>query len=234
MTKVLFVLTSHTQLGDTGEATGFYYEELAAPFWTLKDAGFDITLASIAGGPVAHDPKSLSASAEDRDPAVQRFLADESAMMQLQTTQAIDEITPEAYDAIFLPGGHGTVWDFPTSEALSTAVSTIYNSNGIVGAVCHGPAGLVNAKKADGTPLVQGMRVNGFTDAEEAAVGLTDVVPFLLESKFRELGAHFVAGGNFTPYAVRDDRLITGQNPMSSQNVADMVVEALSEHSAAA
>ncbi|WP_424975617.1 type 1 glutamine amidotransferase domain-containing protein [Dinoroseobacter sp. S124A] len=234
MADILIVLTSHTALGETGRPTGFYYEELAVPYWALVDAGHRVTLASIQGGAAAHDPTSLDAEPSKRPAAVQRFLDAPEAMAALANTAAISDIDPAAYDAIFLPGGHGTAFDFPQSTALAKAVSAIHAAGGVVAAVCHGPAGLVNATRADGTPLVAGLRVNSFTNAEEEAVGLTDVVPFLLETRFRELGAHFEAGADFTETAIRDGRLITGQNPMSSAAVATLLLDALTETRAAA
>ncbi|MEL7252928.1 MAG: type 1 glutamine amidotransferase domain-containing protein [Pseudomonadota bacterium] len=229
MQKVLFVLTSHTELGDTGNPTGFFYEELAAPYYAMVDAGHDVTIASIKGGKVEHDPSSLEDDASDRAASVQRFLKDANALAKLHNTLPVARINAFDFDAIFLPGGHGVMWDFPDNDALVQAVGDIHERGGIVGAVCHGPAGLVNAKRADGEPLVKGKRVAGFTDREEAAVDLTQVVPFLLETRLRNLGAHFEGADNFTAQAVRDDRLITGQNPQSSEAVAELMVTALSD-----
>lgn len=227
MQKVLIVLTSQTTFGDSDDPTGFYFEEMAAPYWALVDEGHEVTIASISGGAAVHDPSSLEADPAARPAPVQRFLEDAEAMAMLADTPRIDDIDPAAYDAIFLPGGHGTVWDFPASDALAKAVGDIYDAGGVVAAVCHGPAGLVNAKRADGEPLVKGMKVNGFTDSEEDAIGLTEVVPFLLETRLRELGAIFEAGEDFTPYSVRDGRLITGQNPQSSDAVGADLIAAL-------
>ncbi|MEO0370547.1 MAG: type 1 glutamine amidotransferase domain-containing protein [Pseudomonadota bacterium] len=229
MQKVLFVLTSHTELGDTGNPTGFFYEELAAPYYAMMDAGHDVTIASIKGGKVEHDPSSLEHDPSDRAASVQRFLNDASALAKLHNTLPVHRINAFGFDAIFLPGGHGTMWDFPESDALAEAVGDIHEKGGIVGAVCHGPAGLVNAKRADGEPLVKGQRVAGFTDREEMAVELTGVVPFLLETRLRNLDASFEGAENFTPQAVRDNRLITGQNPQSSEAVAQLMVAALSD-----
>ncbi|MXU64338.1 type 1 glutamine amidotransferase domain-containing protein [Oceanomicrobium pacificus] len=229
MKKILFVLTSHTDLGDTGKPTGFYFEEMAAPYYALTDAGHEVTLASIAGGAPDPDPGSLDADEDARPAPVRRFLADKAAMTKLAETKAIADTDVSGFDAIFLPGGHGTAFDFPESDALAERVGQVFDQGGIVAAVCHGPAGLVNAKTAHGAPLVEGRRVNSFTDAEERAVELDGVVPFLLESRLRQLGAHFEAGDTFTEKAVRDGRLITGQNPMSSDAVARLMVEALGE-----
>ncbi|WP_324134771.1 type 1 glutamine amidotransferase domain-containing protein [Bosea sp. (in: a-proteobacteria)] len=229
MAKVLIILTSHTQLGNTGRATGFYFDEMAAPYYALVDVGHDVDIASIKGGAAAHDPGSVKADPAERPAAVQRFLTDPAAMEKLSATHPIAAVDPARYDAVFLPGGHGTMYDFPTSEALAAVVGRVHDQGGVIAAVCHGPAGLVNAKRADGQPLVAGLRVNSFTDAEEAAVGLTDAMPFLLESRLKALGASFEGAANFTAKAVRDGRLITGQNPMSAEAVAGLLVEALAE-----
>ncbi len=229
MANVLIVVTSHTRLGDTGRPTGFYFDEMAAPYYAFLDAGHDVEIASIQGGAAAHDPSSLNVDESKRPTAVRRFLADADAMGKLKSTVRIDDIDPAQYDAVFLPGGHGTMWDFPTSAALGRTVGAIYDAGGYVGAVCHGPAGLVGARRADGTPLVQGLRVNSFTDAEEAAISLTAVMPFLLESRLTELGGLFEGGANFTSKAVRDGRVVTGQNPMSVEAVAALLVAGLDE-----
>jgi putative intracellular protease/amidase len=160
---------------------------------------------------------------------VQRFVTDPAATEKLAATIAIDSVKPAGYDGIFLPGGHGTMYDFPLSAALGTIVGKIYDQGGVVGAVCHGPAGLVNALRADGKPLVAGLTVNSFTDAEEEAVGLVSAMPFLLETRLKALGGLFEGGPNFTAKAVRDGRLVTGQNPMSSASAAALMLEALAE-----
>lgn len=234
MSKVLFVLTSHTQLGSTGRVTGFYFDEMAAPYWALIDAGHEVEIASIAGGKAPVDPTSLAEDPAERPAPVVRFLADAEAMAKLENTKAIDEVDASGFDAVFLPGGHGTMYDFPTSKPLAEIVSTVFNAGGVVGAVCHGPAGLVGATRPDGRPIVEGRRVNGFRDAEEVAVELTDQMPFPLETKLRALGGLFEGGDNFTPYAVRDGNLVTGQNPMSAGPVAEKLVEALAETKALA
>lgn len=234
MARALIVLTSHTKLGDTGRDTGFYFDEMATPYWTLTDAGFDVDIASIAGGTAPHDPGSVKADPAERPAPVARFLNDEAAMAKLSNTTAIGDVETDQYDAVFLPGGHGTMYDFPQSKELSDVVSGVYAKGGVVGAVCHGPAGLVAATKSDGTPLVAGLRVNGFTDAEEEAAGLTDAMPFLLESRLRELGGLFEGTGNFQSHALRDGRLVTGQNPASVRAVSDLLLEALSQRDAVA
>jgi putative intracellular protease/amidase len=228
MPKILIVTTSHNRLGDTGQPTGLWLEELATPYYMLTDAGAEVTLASIKGGAIPIDPKS-------REPdggipaSVERFLADPKAVAAAKATRNIAEINAASYDAIFLPGGHGTMWDLPQSGALARAVGSAIEAGRIVAAVCHGPAGLVSAKSTGGHPAVEGKRVSAFTDSEEKAAGLKDVVPFLLETRLRALGAQFERAPDFQPFAVRDGNLITGQNPASSEKVAELVLEALKE-----
>lgn len=228
MPKILIVTTSHDRLGDTGQPTGLWLEELATPYYTLADAGAALTLASIKGGAIPIDPKS-------REPdggvpaSVERFLADPKAVAAARATPAIAQINAAEYDAIFLPGGHGTMWDLPESGALARAVGSAFDAGRIIAAVCHGPAGLISAKGAGGHPIVEGKRISSFTDSEEKAVGLAEVVPFLLEARLRLLGARFQTAPDFQPFAVRDGNLITGQNPASSEKVAELVLEALKD-----
>lgn len=233
MPKSLIVLTSHTQLGGTGRPTGFYFEEMATPYWAMIDAGFEVDIASIAGGQGQHDPASLKADPSERPADVARFVEDPAAMAKLAATAAIADVDAAAYDAVFLPGGHGTMWDLPDNAALADLLGVVWSRGGVVGAVCHGPAGLLAAKRPDGRPLVEGLRVNAFTDAEEEAVGLTEEVPFLLETSLRSLGARFEGGPNFQAYAVRDGQLVTGQNPTSSARVAALLLEAVAEPASA-
>lgn len=232
MARVLIVLTSHDRLGDTGRQTGFYFDEMAAPYWALRDAGHEVTLASIQGGEAPHDPTSLADDPAERPAPVTRFLDDSFAMSALSSTIALDDIDPTDWDAIFVPGGHGTMWDVASSETLAKAVSTVYAAGGVVGAVCHGPAGLVGATKEDGQPLVAGLKVATFTNNEEEAAGLTQVMPFLLETRLRDLGADIQAAPDWQSNAVRDGRLVTGQNPASAPAVGALLVEALADHPA--
>lgn len=234
MTKVLMVLTSHTVVGDTERATGFHFEEMTTPYWAFVDAGIEVDIASIRGGRGAHDPSSLKADPSTRPDSVNRFLSDRASADTLARTIAIETVSADDYVGVFLPGGHGTMWDMPGSAALADVVGKVFIAGGAVGAVCHGPAGLVSARRADGRSIVAGRRVNAFTDAEEAAVDMTDVVPFLLETRLRELGGHFEGGPDFQPYAVRDGNLITGQNPASASLVAKHMVEAVMSRSAIA
>jgi putative intracellular protease/amidase len=224
--KALIFLTSHNRLGDTGRPTGFYFDEMAAPYWALVDAGYAVDIASVKGGAAPHDPGSYG-EAGKRPAAVQRFIDDSASMAKLAATPPVASINPRNYRAVFLPGGHGTMWDF-TDTAVAELVSGMWDLGAVVGAVCHGPAALVHAKRADGQPLVSGLRVNSFTDAEEAAVSLTGVVPFLLETELRNRGALFEHAANFQAHAVRDGRLVTGQNPRSVDAVAKLMLEALS------
>lgn len=220
---VLIVTTSHGVIGDTQRPTGLYFEELATPYWALIDAGFQVEIASIASGAPPVDPTSL-----DSPPAsVLRFQDDATATASLNNTRAVGSLDPSGYAAVFLPGGHGAMWDLPGHGALAALVGTMFDARRVVAAVCHGPAGLLRAQRADGRPLVAGHRVSAFTNAEEQAVGLVEAVPFLLETTLREQGAQFEGGPNFEPYAVRDGTLVTGQNPQSSALVASEIIAAL-------
>ena len=230
MTRVLMILTSNETLGATGEKTGFFWEELANPYWTFRDAGLQVDLASVEGGQPPADPGSDDGNGK-RTAAVQRFMDDSKAMEALRSTAKIDDLDTTGYDAVFLPGGHGTMWDLRQSGAVGHAVAHIYEQGGVVGAVCHGPAGLLGATLKSGDPLVKGKRVNGFTNAEEKAVGLDAVVPYLLEDVLKEQGARFESSvEDFCGHSVRDGRLVTGQNPASSEMTAHRVLEALEEH----
>jgi putative intracellular protease/amidase len=222
--KALILVTSHEKLGDTGNDTGFYWEELAAPYWAFRDAGLDVEFASVKGGKPPADPKS--AAADRKTEAVDQFLADDASMKALENSKKASEVDPGTYELVFLPGGHGTMWDFAQTDAVGKVVAEAYESGAVVGAVCHGPSGLLNAQLSSGDPLVKDKRVNSFTDSEEEAVGLTGVVPYLLETELRNKGARFEKGENFKPYAVRDERLVTGQNPSSSEKVAELLIEA--------
>ncbi len=226
--RILIVLTSHDKLGETGKQTGFWFEELSNPYYTFIDAGYRIDIASIKGGKAPIAPGSEGQSG-NRPASVQRFLADPAAMAQIGNTTAVDGADAGSYDAIFLPGGHGTMWDFPDNAALADIIGTLFDAGKVVAAVCHGPAGLVSAKRKDGRSILYGKRVNAFTNTEEAAAGLTGVVPFLLEQRLRELGGHFERAADWQPIAVRDGNLVTGQNPQSSLAVAEKVLEALAE-----
>lgn len=228
MPNVLFVTTSHDKLGDTGRATGVWLEELAVPYYMFLDAGHAVTVATVDGGRMPVDPRSVM-SASDRVPAVQRFLEDAHAMAAVEATPAVEGLRAGDYDVTFLPGGHGAVWDLPGSRPLALAVGEAFDQQRVIAALCHGVAGLVSARRRDGGPIVAGRRVAGFTNAEEEAETLTAIVPFLLETHLRELGARFESGPDFESFAIRDGQLITGQNPASSAEVAQLVLQTLDE-----
>ncbi len=233
--KALILLTSVSSYdhGGTQRPTGFYWEELAGPYWHLRDAGIDVDFASVQGGMPPADPGS--AKADNRPAPVTRFLADRTAMAALADSRPAAEVDPIRYDAIFLPGGHGAMWDLRQTEAVGRSISAIFAQGGVVAAVCHGPAGLLGALAPDGRPLVAGRHVNGFTDAEEKAAGLDGTVPYLLETDLRMQGALFESNADlFKPHAVRDGRLVTGQNPASSKPVAVLMVEAMQDAARAA
>ncbi|MDJ0600098.1 MAG: type 1 glutamine amidotransferase domain-containing protein [Crocosphaera sp.] len=223
--KILLVITSHDKLGQTGQKTGFWLEEAVNPYYRFVDAGFDVTLSSPEGGEPPMDDRSVQEESQTED--TRRFFKDETAQQQFKTTVPLTEIKAEDYDAIFLPGGHGPMWDLCQDQQLANLLEAFDRAEKIIAAVCHGPAGLILAKKADGTPLVAGKKVTSFTNSEETTVGLHEVVPFLLESKLCELGAEFVKTDDFQEKVVQDGNLITGQNPASSGAVAEAVITSL-------
>ena len=227
--RIAIVLTSHGTLGDTGKQTGFHYEELAAPYWTFVDAGYAVDLASIAGGDPPHDPSSLPDDPAELPGSVARFRGDREACARLRRTVPVAELDAAAYAGVFLAGGHGTMWDFPDNADLGRLLSAAHGQRRILGAVCHGPAGLIAAKRPDGSPLIRGVRLNAFTDAEEQQVGLGDTVPFLLESRLKELGARFEKSSPFRGCAVHDQGFVTGQNPRSSRAVAERMLTVIAE-----
>jgi putative intracellular protease/amidase len=224
--RILMILTSNARMGDTGKSIGFWAEEFATPYYALVDAGAEVHLASPLGGTAPVDPASVSPRGANV-PIVERFLADARLQAALTQTHRASSVDAAVYDAIFFPGGHGTMWDLPIDAGVTSAVEAAYSARKVIASVCHGAAGLVTAKRPDGLPVVHGMRINSFTDAEEAAVGLTEVVPFALEARLRQLGAHFESAPMWTAFAVRDGQFVTGQNPQSSELVALHVLEAL-------
>jgi putative intracellular protease/amidase len=226
MPKILFITTSQAQMGNSEQATGLWLEELTTPYYTFVDAGASVTIASIKGGAVPVDPSSQNAAGKN-SPSVERFLKDSEACLAIEQTVALDQVNASEYDAIFLPGGHGTMWDLPKSQVLADMIAQTLAANHVVAAVCHGPAGLVQAITAEGLPIVQGRKISAFTNSEEEAAGLTAAVPFLLETKLRELGAEFHQAPDFQAFAIADGNLITGQNPASSALVASKVLAAL-------
>ncbi|HET6610529.1 MAG TPA: type 1 glutamine amidotransferase domain-containing protein [Kofleriaceae bacterium] len=225
--KILMLLTSHGKLGDTGKQTGFWLEELAVPYLELSRAGAQVDLASPAGGRPPADPESEKSD----HPAVKEFLADATATGKLADTIRLDDADTSklasSYDAVLVCGGHGVMWDLAESPAVAKLLSKTYKDGRIVAAVCHGPAALVQATKPGGEPLVQGHRVAGFSNEEESAANLDGIMPFLLESRLRELGGKYENGPTWQPFAVRDGNLVTGQNPASSAAVAREVLAAL-------
>lgn len=224
MKKVLFVLTSHDQLGTTGEKTGFWIEEFATPYYELVDRAIEVTIASPLGGQPPVDPKSADASAATED--TKRFDNDTQLQQKLATTVKLSAIHQADYDAVFYPGGHGPLWDLVADENSIQLIESFYTNNKPVAFVCHAPAALKNVK-VNGEYLVKGKKVTGFTNDEEEAVGLTKVVPFLLENALTANGAIYSKGENWAPYAVEDGLLITGQNPASSKLVAQKLLEQL-------
>ncbi|MDX1887249.1 type 1 glutamine amidotransferase domain-containing protein [Mycolicibacterium sp. 120270] len=221
--KILIVLTSHDRLGDTDIPTGFWYEELAGPYYLFTEAGHDVTLASPRGGKAPVDPKS--ARPPYATDASNRFEADEQAQKALANTVRLDDLAVDDFDAVFYPGGHGPLYDL-AGDAASIALIENYAAAGkIVGSVCHGPAVFINTKGPDGRSLVEGRRVSGFTNGEEEAMGLTDVVPFLVEDELIRLGANYQKVADFEPFVVTDGLLVTGQNPASATGVAKAMLE---------
>jgi putative intracellular protease/amidase len=224
--RILMVTTSADRMSPGGEPTGVWLEELTTPYYAFRDAGAEVTVASIKGGPVPVDARSVQAVGKN-DASVERYLKDTALQAKVASTPRFTDIDARDYDALFLPGGHGTMFDYPGSTELARLVEQFDRNGKVVAAVCHGPAGLVAAKKADGTPFVAGRRIAAFTDSEERAVGLDKAVPFLLETRLRELGAMHDGAPDFQPHAVRDGRLVTGQNPASAVPTAKLVIEAL-------
>lgn len=223
--KILMVLTSHGTLGSTGKPTGFWLEEFAAPYYAFLDSGADLTLASPLGGQPPLDPKSDEPDAQTE--ATRRFKQDQQAQAALATTQRLADVTGESFDAVFFPGGHGPLWDLAENGYVMTLIKDFYASGKTVSAVCHAPAVFRHVKLAEGGFLVKDRNVTGFSNAEEEAVGLTDVVPFLVEDMLKDHGARYTSGADWQPHVVVDGRLITGQNPASSVGVAEAVIRQL-------
>lgn len=220
MKKILFVVTNHENLGNTGEKTGFYLSELTHPWEILKNAGYEIDFVSPNGGKAPIDGLDLN------DPVNKMFM-DSSDLQKINDTLSPEKINPKEYTAIHYVGGHGTMWDFPDNYQIQKIASEIYENGGVVSAVCHGPAGLVNLKLSNGEYLVNGKRVNSFTNEEEIAKKLDKVVPFMLETKLRERGAVFEKSDLWQEHVTTDGRLVTGQNPASAKRLGEEVLHAL-------
>jgi putative intracellular protease/amidase len=230
--KILMIVTSNAKMGETNKPTGIWAEELAAPYYQFVDAGLSVDIASPKGGTVPFDAGSLKPQGQN-SAAVDRMLADAPLNGRLNASLKVDHVDATKYDAIFFPGGHGTMWDLPNDAGVTKAVEQAFADNKVIASVCHGAAGLVSAKRGDGKSILDSKRINSFTDAEEAAAGLTSVVPFALESRIRSLGATFEGAANWQAFAVRDGNFVTGQNPQSSELVAQHVLTALNTQAVA-
>jgi putative intracellular protease/amidase len=228
--KILMILTSHDRLGDTGRKTGFWLEEFAAPYYVLRDAGAEVTLASPRGGQPPIDPKSDDPGTDT--PAMKRFRGDPEAQRALASTVKLSTLSADDFDAVFYPGGHGPLWDLAEDRSSIALIERFYGAGKPVGAVCHGPAVFRRAKAPDGTPLVKGKRVTGFTNSEEEAVGLTKVVPFLVENELKAAGGEYSRGADWSSHTAVDGNLVTGQNPASSEATAKALLEALATRAA--
>jgi len=224
--NILMVLTSHDAMGDTGHKTGFWLEEFAAPYYVLKDAGASITLASPKGGQPPVDPNSTQPDALTDD--TRRFDKDDEAKAQLAKTHTLDSVNAADFDAVFYPGGHGPLWDLTHNTDSLKLISDFSAAGKPVAAVCHAPAVLLEATDGNGNPLIAKRRITGFANSEEDAVGLSEVVPFLLEDALKEKGGQYVrSDDDFSPFCIQDGLLITGQNPASSADTAKILLEAL-------
>ncbi len=223
--KILMVLTSHDKLGDTGNKTGFWLEEFAAPYYVFKDAGAEITLASPKGGQPPLDPSSDADDAQTD--ATKRFKGDDAAQKELANTEVLSSVSADGFDAIFYPGGHGPLWDLAEDKASINLIESFAASDRPVGAVCHAPAVFKHIKGTDDKPLVSGKTVTGFTNTEEEAVGLTDVVPFLVEDMLKTNGGTYKKGDDWASFVVTDGKLVTGQNPASSEEAAHKLLSLL-------
>jgi putative intracellular protease/amidase len=224
--KILMVLTSHDQLGNTGKKTGFWLEEFAAPYYAFKDAGATMTLASPLGGQPPLDPKSDTPDSQTED--TQRFKADSAAQAALAHTLKLSEIAAGDFDAVFYPGGHGPLWDLAEDASSIALIEATLAAGKPIALVCHAPGVLHHVKSANGEPLVQGKAVTGFTNTEEQAAGLTEIVPFLVEDMLVQNGGHYSKVADWQPYVLKDGLLITGQNPASSAPAAQQLLEQLS------
>jgi len=222
---ILFIVTSQSQMGADGEPTGVWLEEVTTPYYAFVDAGFDVVVASPQGGPMPIDPRSLEA--RGRSASVDRYMADDAAQATFNNTRALEALPDVTYAAVFLPGGHGPMWDLATNEVSGQLLARHYAMGKPIAAVCHGPAGLLPAQDEAGNWIFAGKELTAFSDAEERAVGLAEAVPFLLESELVERGAVYSRVNNFEPHIAIDENLITGQNPASARPVAEAIIERL-------
>ena len=225
-TSILIVATAHALLGDTGSQTGVWLEELTTPYYVFADHGAQITIATLPGGQIPIDPHSVADPGKN-PLTVERYLKDKDLQAKVSKSRRLEDLDPKNYQAIFIPGGHGSMWDLASSQELGKFLSQAWKDGAVIGSVCHGPAAFSFAVKDDGKALVDGLRVTGFSNSEEEKMQLTKVVPFLLETRMRESGGIYEQGPDFGEFAVRDGRLVTGQNPSSSQKAAELVLEAL-------
>lgn len=222
--KILIVLTSHSQLGETGKPTGYYLPEVTHAYFAFREAGFDVDFVSPQGGKAPMDPGSKNLS----DPLNKRFLEDSQALAKVEQTLKPEHIAPKDYAAIYYAGGHGTMWDFPNNTAMNAIAASIYEQGGVVSAVCHGPAGLMNIKLKNGLFLVQGKELTAFSNAEEEEAKLTHVMPFLLEEGLKDRGGHYSKAPLWQAHVIISERLVTGQNPASARGVAEQTLRLLS------
>ncbi|WP_336756094.1 type 1 glutamine amidotransferase domain-containing protein [Pantoea sp. USHLN298] len=225
--KILMVLTSHDELGNTGKKTGFWLEEFAAPYYAFTDAGVDVTLASPKGGQPPLDPKSDEPDFQTEE--TRRFHGDKETQAVLASTVRLDSVSQDAFDAVFYPGGHGPLWDLANDKNSIALIEQTLQAGKPVALVCHAPGVLRDVKTADGEPLVKGKKVTGFTNSEEEGVGLTNVVPFLVEDVLKQHGGIYSRGDDWSSYTVQDGLLITGQNPGSSVETAQLLLKNLAD-----
>jgi len=223
--SILMVVTSNDRLGDTGKKTGLWLEEFATPYYIFRDEGVKVVLASPRGGRPPIDPRSEEPQAQTD--STRRFLKDKEALHAFENTAPLSTISPSDYDAVFYPGGHGPLWDLAEDPHSIKIIEAFFAAGKPVGAVCHGPAAFRNTKRPDGAPLVQGKSVTGFSNSEEAAVGLTEAVPFLVEDMLKQNGGSFSKGEDWQPYVRIDENLVTGQNPQSSEGAAWLFLDKL-------
>lgn len=228
--KVLFVLTSHSELGNTGKKTGFWVEEFAAPYYVMADEGVNVTIASPKGGQPPIDPKSEAPDAQTE--ATKRYYADEALKEKVAHTKKLTEVNAADFNAVFYPGGHGPMWDLYDDKDSISLIQNFWSAGKPVAAVCHAPSALLNVKDENGDPLVKGKKVTGFTNSEEEGVQLTDVVPYLLEDELKAKGGKYSSGSDWSSYVVKDGMLITGQNPASSEEAAEELLAVLEKSTA--